>query len=76
MHESDIMRFEVRHQVHVRLEPQMKENEEALKIANCSKQQELKSQMMAAVRERVFYLTTLKHHAGIIDCFLLGIAYH
>ncbi len=49
--------------MHVRWEPQMEEYEEALKIANCSKQQELKSQMMAAVRERVFYLTTLKHHA-------------
>ena len=60
----------------VPLGPQMEEYEEGLKIANCSKQQELKSQMMAAVRERVFYLTTLKHHAGIIDCFLLGIAYH
>ncbi len=57
-------RFEVEHRVNVRWEPQMEEYQEALKIANCGKQQELKSQVMIVVIERVFYLTTLKHHAG------------
>ena len=64
--ESAVKRFEMEHQVHVRWEPHMEEYQEAMKIANIGKQQVLKDQMMTTARERVFYLTTLKHHAGMV----------
>lgn len=64
--ESAIKRIETEHYVHVRWESQMEEYQEAMKIATIGKQQVLKDQMMTAVREKVFYLATLKHHAGIV----------
>ena len=49
--ESHVKRFEAEHQVQVRWELQMEKYQEALKIAYCGKQQEVKGQMMIAVRE-------------------------
>ena len=48
----------------------MEEYQEAMKIANAGKQQKLKMEMLHSVRERVFYLNTLVHHASS-PCWLV-----
>lgn len=44
----------------------MEQYREALKILNVGKQQQLKQQMLESAKERIFYLSTLTHHAGML----------
>ena len=62
--ESLVHKFEVDHGVQVRWTPDMEEYLEAQKIATAGKLQRLKQKMLHCVKERVFYLNTLVHHAG------------
>ena len=50
--------------VESRWEPCVEQYRAALKIGNAGQQQQLKQQMLETAKERVFYLTTLTHHAG------------
>lgn len=72
--EHAVQRIELENGVRERWEPHMEEYKEAFKIINIGKQQVLKQQMQETARERVFYLTTLAHHAGCAQ--YIGSVYH
>lgn len=68
--EHTVRKFEADNGVQVRWTPEMEEYQEAMRVANASKQQKLKQEMLHSARERVFYLNTLVHHAGKYKHFM------
>lgn len=62
--EHVVQKFELENGISVRWEPDMEEYKEAMKIVTKGKQQRIKERMLATAKERIFYLSTLTHHAG------------
>ena len=57
-------------------EPSREEYREALKVLNSGKQHTLKTQMLELVKERVFYLNTLKYHTGMVQNAPIGYVHY
>ena len=67
-----VQKFEGEHGVLARWTTNSEEYREAMKIAKTGKQQQLKQAMLTCARERVFYLNTLTHHAGMLKHAILN----
>lgn len=62
--ESDLKAIENQHHIDPRWQPTSPEYLDVLKAIGMSKKQLTKGKLLGVARERVFYLNTLRHHAG------------
>jgi hypothetical protein len=64
--ESDLKAIESQHHIDPRWQPTSTEYLNVLKAISVSQRQLTKGKLLGVARERVFYLNTLRHHAGYI----------
>ena len=63
--ENDICEIERQHSIIHCMTPDCAEFKEVVKCRSTTTQLKLKSKMEVLARERVFYINTITHHAGI-----------
>lgn len=64
--ESDLKAIESQHHIDPRWQPTSTEYLDVLKAISVSQRQLTKGKLLGVARERIFYLNTLRHHAGYI----------
>ncbi len=63
--EFDLQAIETQHQIDSRWNQTSAEYQEVSSVLNSSDKQLLKGKLLGFVKERIFYLNTLRYHAGL-----------
>ena len=65
--ETELTKIENDKNIAARWQPSSNEFVEVLDLINTGKRQVIKGKLLGVVKERVFYVNTLRHHAGRVS---------